>query len=70
MRSNPDRPTLETLLAHSEFVRGLARTLVSDPATADDAVQQAWLVACAPAGPGDRLRPGPRANCDPGPGRW
>ena len=45
MTSNPDRPTVETLLAHSDFVRGLARTLVSDPATADDAVQQAWLAA-------------------------
>lgn len=42
-----DAVTVETLLAHAEFVRGLARGLVLDPATADDAMQQAWVEACA-----------------------
>jgi len=41
-----DAITVETLLTHSNFVRGLARALVGDPAIADDAVQQAWLEAC------------------------
>ncbi len=33
------------LLAHASWVRDLARTLVNDPARADDAVQQTWVAA-------------------------
>ncbi|MCU0863769.1 MAG: sigma-70 family RNA polymerase sigma factor [Planctomycetes bacterium] len=46
------RPTFENLLAHQEWVRALARRLVTDPSTADDIVQQTMLVAAtrAPAG--------------------
>lgn len=36
---------LELLLVHADWVRGLAHRLVSDPASADDAVQSAWLAA-------------------------
>lgn len=35
----------ETLLSHRNFVRGLARALVSDPDLAEDLVQETWLVA-------------------------
>ncbi len=37
--------SLEALLAHDEFVRALARSLVSDPHRADDVAQQTWLRA-------------------------
>lgn len=36
---------LELLLEHADWVRGLAHRLVSDPASADDAAQDAWLAA-------------------------
>jgi RNA polymerase sigma-70 factor (ECF subfamily) len=36
---------LEELLAGTRWVRGLARSLVSDPAGADDVAQEAWVVA-------------------------
>ena len=36
---------IETLLRHSEWAQALARRLVSDDATADDVVQEAWLAA-------------------------
>ncbi len=35
----------EDLLAHAGWVRALARRLVSDPAAADDLVQETWLAA-------------------------
>ncbi len=47
-----ERPSLETLLSHQEWVRALAHRLVSDPGHADD-VAQATMVAAvtrAPAG--------------------
>ncbi len=37
--------SLEELLAHSEWVRGLARRLVLDDATTDDIVQEVWAAA-------------------------
>ncbi|MCU0862605.1 MAG: sigma-70 family RNA polymerase sigma factor [Planctomycetes bacterium] len=42
MTTEPSR-TLDTLLAQSDWVTALARALVRDPATADDAVQATWL---------------------------
>jgi RNA polymerase sigma factor (sigma-70 family) len=36
---------LEALLEHQEFVRALARSLVRDPAAADDVVQETWISA-------------------------
>lgn len=38
-------PRLDDLLAHASWVRALARSLVADPATADDVVQETWLAA-------------------------
>lgn len=40
-------PDVEELLAHAEFVRGLAGALVADPARADDLAQEAFAVALA-----------------------
>lgn len=36
---------LDDLLAHADWVRGLARRLVADEASADDLVQDAWMAA-------------------------
>ncbi len=38
-------PDTDALLAHADFVRGLARRLVLDEAAADDIVQGTWLAA-------------------------
>jgi RNA polymerase sigma-70 factor (ECF subfamily) len=38
---------IEQLLRHGEFLRALARTLLNDPARADDVVQETWLAALA-----------------------
>ncbi|HET6203755.1 MAG TPA: sigma factor [Planctomycetota bacterium] len=40
MRRAPANP--QSLLAHADFVRTLARTLVRDAAEADDIVQETW----------------------------
>ncbi|PCJ54181.1 MAG: hypothetical protein COA70_05985 [Planctomycetota bacterium] len=53
----PNTPDLDALLAHSGWVRALARSLVSDPAGADDVEQQAWLTALEhPPSHGGNLR--------------
>ncbi len=44
MKDSPT-PDWNTLLQNSGWVRALARSLVADPATADDIAQQAWLRA-------------------------
>ncbi|MCE9638239.1 MAG: sigma-70 family RNA polymerase sigma factor [Planctomycetes bacterium] len=36
---------IEALLAHRDWVRGLARSLVTDPGLADDVEQETWLAA-------------------------
>lgn len=54
MNSEPD-PTLDALLAQSDWVAALARSLVADAATADDVAQATWL---------DVLRRPPRALAD------
>jgi DNA-directed RNA polymerase specialized sigma24 family protein len=38
-------PHIEALLAHADWVRALARSLVADPAHAEDVAQEAWLAA-------------------------
>ena len=38
-------PDAEVVLAHLDWVRGLARSLVSDPNLADDAAQETWVAA-------------------------
>lgn len=38
-------PTLHDLMSHQEWLRGLARHLVEDAASADDLVQEVWLAA-------------------------
>lgn len=45
MTMSPNTPDLDALLAHSGWVRTLAQSLVTDPATADDVAQQAWQTA-------------------------
>src|SRR5262245_66221063 len=45
-------PTADALLAHAEFVRALARSLVRDPDTADE-VAQRTLVAAWSRPPGE-----------------
>ena len=47
----------ESLLAHADFVRALARSLVLDEHRADDVVQETWLAALQrPPGFGGNLR--------------
>ncbi len=49
---------MEALLAESGWLRALAASLVSDPATADDLVQETWLAALRSPPSADRpLRP-------------
>lgn len=50
----PGTVPLSALLAHREFVRGLARSLVVDDARADDVAQQVWLDAMRRPPPEDR----------------
>jgi RNA polymerase sigma-70 factor (ECF subfamily) len=45
MGDHPAPPTAEALLAHADWVRALARTLVRDPGLADDLAQSSWLDA-------------------------
>ena len=40
-----EHPTIDALLAHTDWIRGLARSLVRDPAAADDLVQETWATA-------------------------
>jgi len=53
MEASP--PSLDELLAHTGWVRALARRLASDPGTADDLAQDTWLAAL-------RRPPDTRAN--------
>ena len=47
----------DELLAHADWVRGLARRLVLDAARADDLVQETWVVALErPPSHADNLR--------------
>lgn len=59
MDSTPASPaTLDALLAEAGWLRALAASLVSDPATADDLVQETWLAALRSPPSADRpLRP-------------
>lgn len=45
MNGLPHPADLEALLAHRNWVKALARSLVADPATAEDVEQQTWLIA-------------------------
>jgi RNA polymerase sigma factor (sigma-70 family) len=45
MKNRASTPSLEELLAHSGWVRALARNLVADGSAADDVEQQVWLTA-------------------------
>ena len=45
MEAIPDAVNTEALLAHADWVRALARTLVADPNRADDVAQEAWVAA-------------------------
>lgn len=52
------RLPLDALLAEAGWLRALARSLVSDPSTADDLVQETWLAALKHPPAADRpLRP-------------
>jgi DNA-directed RNA polymerase specialized sigma24 family protein len=51
------QPRPEALLSHSDFVRGLTRSLLFDLHGADDLAQGAWVAALEhPPGPGANLR--------------
>ena len=41
----PSAVTIEDLLVHADWLQRLAHRLVVDAASADDLVQQTWLVA-------------------------
>ena len=49
-------PSLDALLAHRAFVRGLAHALVRDPSEADDIEQETWLAALRQPPTGDNVR--------------
>jgi RNA polymerase sigma-70 factor (ECF subfamily) len=55
MAADPIPLRTEELLAHAGWLRALARSLVADPATADDLVQDTWVAALRH--PPDRDRP-------------
>jgi RNA polymerase sigma-70 factor (ECF subfamily) len=53
-----DQATLDDLLAHGDWMRGLARRLLGDRDEADDLVQETWLNALrVPPARGQTLRP-------------
>lgn len=55
---DPVNVSIDELLVHAAWVRGLARSLVRDVAAADDLVQEAWLAAMRSPPPADRpVRP-------------
>lgn len=56
--SAADDATIDVLLRHRAFVRGLARHLLVDPDAADDVVQQTWLAALRRAGAGHPIEKG------------
>jgi len=57
MSNLPTPITAENLLEHSDWVRALARSLVSDPNLADDVAQEAWVGALrAPPADGRNVR--------------
>ena len=45
MATEEDTNHIESMLAHSEWVRTMAKRLISDPSQADDIAQEGWLVA-------------------------
>lgn len=49
-------PSLDSLLAHRAFVRGLAHALVRDPSEADDIEQETWLAALRRPPTGENVR--------------
>lgn len=58
MRSPFPAVSPEELLAHAGWIRGLAGSLLRDPAAADDLAQETWLAVLRRPPPGDRpLRP-------------
>jgi RNA polymerase sigma factor (sigma-70 family) len=57
MESRPRAWNDEELRRHAEWLRGLARALVGDAATADDLAQDAWLVRGTRQLPSDEVRP-------------
>ncbi len=57
MNHGPLQPDPEALLAHSGWVRALARSLVADPSAAEDVEQEAWRRALeSPPKHGGNLR--------------
>src|SRR5262245_20550915 len=45
MTGHPCSLDLETLLGHADFVRALARALLSDPDSVEEVVQRTWIAA-------------------------
>lgn len=54
--AQPNEPDLDALLRHQDWVRALARSLVADPAAADDVAQET-LLATITRPPADARRP-------------
>jgi RNA polymerase sigma-70 factor (ECF subfamily) len=58
MSTRPNPRSVDELLAHAAWIGALARSLVRDPSTADDLVQQTWMAALSSPPSGDKpLRP-------------
>ena len=58
MSAPHEHPTGEELLRHASWIRGLARGLVGDEATAEDVVQDTWVAALTHPPPAEgKLRP-------------
>jgi len=45
MHADADDPSLDSLLQHADFLRGIAKGLLRSPDEAEDAVQETWLKA-------------------------
>lgn len=57
MEASDRNSASDELLRHAQWIRGLARALVKDEATAEDVVQETWVAALRHAPAESKLRP-------------